>query len=192
MLSSFLFFWLELAFWMRAFIYISFSSCFCSASALICHFSIFLIPLISWTSLISGKISESCWNIGTTMKDMKPDWPPAIRVVCRSHSMETSRPCAFSRSPWVKNSSKSRSAHWVLSSNSRKEVLMSQACRMELETSYLLSSIDLGLLVSIRQAVFCPFSIWNRSMWVESWLRRFFISAMSVCIIVFRIRFRNS
>ena len=111
---------------------------------------------------------------------MNPACPPAMLVVVLSHIMEMSRPWAFSISPWLKNSSNNKSAHWVLKSKGLREVLISQACKVTLDTSCLLTSTVSGLEVSIKSSLFSSEVMPNllRCSWNSS--LSYFIVAISV------------
>lgn len=91
----------------------SFSLYLFSCSARAFHFSMFLNPVAIWRSLMAGQIMASWVKIGMTTNWINPAYPPAMFVVVLSHIIEISRFWAFSISPWLKNSSKSKSAHWV-------------------------------------------------------------------------------
>lgn len=137
-----------------------------SFSALTFHFSMFYLPDSIWRSSIAGQISASWAKMGITTNWMNPACPPAMLVVVLSHIIDISRPWASSMSPWLKNSSKRRSAHWVLMSKSLREVLISHACSTTLDTSCLLFSRAVGLEKSISFSTF----FWS---WISNLFRWF-------------------
>lgn len=153
---------------------------FCWYSDLAFHFSTLLLPVASWTSLTSDIISPSWAKMGIITNWINPDYPLAIWVVSRSHIMDTSRPCAFSVSPWLKNSWKSKSVQVNPTWKSLKLVLMSHAWSRVLDTSYLLYSMVLGEVVSISLSLFWPPWIPNLFRWTWNSSLNYFIVAMSV------------
>lgn len=120
---------------------------------------------------------------------MKPGQPPGPSVVALSHKNDTYRPYVFSTSPWLKNSSNSKSAQSSLTLNFLTDVLISVACSKVLETNCLLYSSASGDEVSIKRSTFQPSFIANLSKWFWKSPLRSFIRDMSVFRMERRILF---
>ena len=128
----------------------------------------------------SGQMCDSYLKIGRTTKLMNPACPPAILVVFLSHISETGNPFVISWSPYWKNSWKSKSHHYVLTSKSLSEVLMSHAWSITFDKSYLLFSTVLASEVSISLSLFSVSLMLNLSRCCWKSYLSCFIYAISV------------
>ena len=101
-----------------------------------------------------GISSDRVVNSGITMKLLKPGWFFATFVVSRSHRKDTGKFFSFSRSPYRKNSSKSKYVHCFTVLKFRVGTERSAACKEISSSCCCEAKIVLPLVLSMNRLPF--------------------------------------